>query len=373
MHWKGLRLVADGSSKRQSTFEPQSQSRRSEHLPRPSPPVSGPRLSESITRSPEPSPIDGFDDSRLEVPTEIPDHGVAQSELADPSSGDAPSLRRNRFSFMRLRHASDPQLSKSYAKAGQQEAPPMPSLPRKSMDRNHTDGGAGTHRRLTILCLNSAAPKIITTAPTSHELDQPTKELPFFNKLRPSSRKHSMEELSRNSTDQPKMRPVRKNQGSTDSQVDSSLSTFQGSMEEPGRLSITSLRNGSRDQMNLNDSQRSSVTDPRFSESSRSDQSYGDQAAYRSSSPRDGFGSTSSAKRGGFRLPRLKRNRSPLFPLPPKPPPGQSILNGPKFPPADTPKSDGSGDHDQISPPPLAVPLLSGTFWPKWSAYTLSK
>ncbi|KAJ5663458.1 hypothetical protein N7507_004189 [Penicillium longicatenatum] len=322
MHWKGLRLVAD-SSKRQSTIEPQSQSRRSEHLPRPSPPVSDPRLSESTARGPGLPPIDGTDDSRLGVPTDVPDHG-AESDFAGPSSADTPSLRRNRFSFMRLRHASDPQLSKSYAKAGQQEAPPVPSLP---------------------------PPKIITTAPTSHDLDQPTKELPIFNKLRPSSRKHSMEELSRNSTDQTRMKPSRKNQGSTDSQVDSSLSTFQGNMEEPGRLSTTSLRSGSRDQMNLNDSQRSSVTDPRFSESSRSDQSYGDQAAYRSNSPRDGFGSTSSAKRG-FRLPRLKRNRSPLFPLPPKPPPGQSILNGPKFPPADTPKSDGSGDHDQISPLP---------------------
>ncbi|KAJ6110125.1 hypothetical protein N7486_002360 [Penicillium sp. IBT 16267x] len=324
MHWKGLRLVADGS-KRQSTIEPQSQSRRSEHLPRPSPPVSDPRLSESTARGPGLSPIDGSDHSSLGVPTGIPDHGVAQSDFAGPSSGDTPSLRRNRFSFMRLRHASDPQLSKSYAKAGQQEAPPMPSLP---------------------------PPKIITTAPTSHDLDQPTKELPIFNKLRPSSRKHSMEELSRNSTDQSRMmKPSRKNQGSTDSQVDSSLSTFQGSMEEQGRLSTTSLRSGSRDQTNLNDSQRSSVTDPRFSESSRSDQSYGDQAAYGSNSPRDGLGSTSSAKRG-FRLPRLKRNRSPLFPLPPKPPPGQSILNGPKFSPADTPKSNGSGDHDQISPLP---------------------
>lgn len=351
MHWKGLRLVAD-SSKRQSTIEPQSQSRRSEHLPRPSPLVSDPRLSESTARGPGLLPIDGTNDSRLGVPTDIPDHGVAESDFTGPSSGDTPSLRRNRFSFMRLRHASDPQLSKSYAKAGQQQAPPMPSLPRKSISGwKHDDGRAGTHGRLTISCLNSAAPKIITTAPTSHDLDQPTKDLPLFNKLRPSSRKHSMDELSRNSTEQPTMKPSRKNQGSTDSQVDSSLSTFQGSIEEPGRLSTTSLRSGSRDQMNLNDSQRSSVMDPRFSESSRSDQSYGDQAANRSNSPRDGFGSTSSAKRG-FRLPRLKRNRSPLFPLPPKPPPGQSILNGPKFPPADTPKSDGSGDQDQISPLP---------------------
>ncbi|KAJ5730596.1 uncharacterized protein N7483_005104 [Penicillium malachiteum] len=333
MHWKGLRLVADGSSKRHSTLEPHSQSRRSEQLSRPLPPVAEPRLSESTPRGPDHSTQNAADESRLDVPGDLPDHGMNHSNIAGPSSGETPSLRRNRFSFMRLRHASDPQLSKSYAQA-QQDAPPVPSLP---------------------------PPKIITTAPTSHELDQPTKEPSKF-KLRPSSRKHSMEELSRNSTDQTRTRPARKNQGSTDSQADSGLSTFQTSMEQPGRLSTTSLRSGGRD-LPI-ESQRSSVTDPRFSESSRSDQSYGDQATFRTNSPREGFGSTSSAKRG-FRLPRLKRNRSPLFPLPPKPPANQSILNGPKFPPADTPKSDGSGEQDQVSPLPspsrssVGLPIVS--------------
>ncbi|KAJ5287117.1 hypothetical protein N7478_002803 [Penicillium angulare] len=319
MHWKGLRLVADGNSKRQNTLEPHAQGRRSEHLPRPNPPMSEPRLSESDARL-GPSPQDGADESRLEMLDEFPDHGVTRSDLAGPSSGDTPSLRRNRFSFMRLRHASDPQLSKSYATA-QQETPPVPSLP---------------------------PPKIITTAPTSNELDQSAKSQHRF-KLRPSSRKQSMEELSRSSADRPRSKPARKTQGSTDSQADSNLSTFQGSMEEPGRLSTTSLRSGSRDLPN--DSQRSSVTDPRFSESSRSDQSYGDQAAYRANSPREALASTTSSKRA-FRMPRLKRTRSPLFPLPPKVPPSQSIMNGPKFPPSDTPKSNGSGDQDQVSPLP---------------------
>lgn len=130
MHWKGLRLVADGNSKRQSTIDPQAQGRRSEHLPRPNPLVTEPRLSESSPRGLASSPQDGTDESRLEMLDEFPDHGVAQPDFAGPSSGDTPSLRRNRFSFMRLRHASDPQLSKSYAKA-QQETPPVPSLPRK--------------------------------------------------------------------------------------------------------------------------------------------------------------------------------------------------------------------------------------------------
>lgn len=59
-----------------------------------------------------------------------PEARVARAGFAaGPSTGDTPSLRRNRFSFMRLRHASDPQLSRSYAKA--EETPPIPSLPRK--------------------------------------------------------------------------------------------------------------------------------------------------------------------------------------------------------------------------------------------------
>lgn len=132
MHWKGLRLLADGKEgkdgKRHSAIE--GQARRSEHLPRPSPPATEPRLSESIPRSP------GFSASHAQLPSiQVPDEssndGVAQTDFAGPPSGDTPSLRRNRFSFMRLRHASDPQISKSYVKAGQQDTPPVPSLPRK--------------------------------------------------------------------------------------------------------------------------------------------------------------------------------------------------------------------------------------------------
>lgn len=197
--------------------------------------------------------------------------------------------------------------------------------------------------------LSITAPKIITTAPTSNDLDQPVKQR---NKLKfmPSSRKQSMEELPRSSADQPRTKPDRKNQGSTDSQItDSSLTAAKGIADEPSRLSTTLFRSRSRDHQN--DSQRSSVTDPRFSESSRSDQSNGDQGAYRTNSPREAHSSTSSTKR--FRLPRLKRNRSPLFPLPPKPTTtSQGLNNGPKFPPANTPKSDGSGENDQVSPLP---------------------
>ncbi|KXG54587.1 SEC7-like, alpha orthogonal bundle [Penicillium griseofulvum] len=307
MHWKGLRLVADG--KRQSTFEPQA--RHSEQLPRPYPPAE-PRLSESISRSSD-SPVN----QGLQVPDDNGSHhAVSQPDLAEPSEGDRPSLRHKRFSFMRLRHASDPQLSKSYVKAGQ-DTPPVPSLP---------------------------PPKIITTAPTSHELDQPVKQKPRLS-FRPSSRKQSMEEMSRKSMEHP-AKPRRRGQGSTDSQVtDSTLAMSRSITEEPGRLSTNSLRGNPQ----TSDSQRSSVIDTRLSESSRSDQSYGDHTVTRSVSPRDGQGAN-TAKR--FRMPRLKRTRAPLFPLPPKVshPPG--VDNRPKFPPVDTPKSEASDGQDQISPLP---------------------
>ncbi|KAJ5570973.1 hypothetical protein N7535_004633 [Penicillium sp. DV-2018c] len=313
MHWKGLRLGADG--KRQSTITNQPQARRSEHLPRPYPVVE-PRFSESIPRTSGQSDTPGSNTPGIHTPDDKgSNHGAAQSDFAGPSA-ETPSLRHKRFSFMRLRHASDPQLSKSYAKAGE-ESPPVPSLP---------------------------PPKIITTAPTSNDLDQPVKQKSRLS-FRPSSRKQSMEEMSRKSTEQ-STRSRRRGQGSTDSQIgDPTTALYQSITEEPGRLSINSLR-GSHQQHN--DSQRSSVVDPRFSESSRSDQSNGDQTVPQTNFPREG--NSTPSKR--FRLPRLKRNRSPLFPLPPKVSQPLGSDNHPKFPPVDTPKSENSDGQDHISPLP---------------------
>lgn len=131
MHWKGLRLVAD-SSKRQSPSDPQPHGRRSEHLPRPSPPETEPRLSDSTARGTGIPQEDGAVDagSTLELPETGDGDHEEQPGAAGPSQGTAPSMRRHRFSFMRFRHASDPQLSKSYAQA-EQDTPPVPSLPRE--------------------------------------------------------------------------------------------------------------------------------------------------------------------------------------------------------------------------------------------------
>lgn len=171
MPWKGLRIgVSDGpDSKRHSMLaRPQPVSRHSEQLPRPSLSASNlvPRHSESIPRSPHLTGADGDDNasdghgdddggngnndndgtkadnngvSNLGVPggrtdssrPVTPNAGNSPASPSSPGEALSGSLRRSRFSFMKLRHASDPQLSKSYAKA-EPKPPPVPAIPRKS-------------------------------------------------------------------------------------------------------------------------------------------------------------------------------------------------------------------------------------------------
>ncbi|EAW06379.1 Arf family guanine nucleotide exchange factor SYT1 [Aspergillus clavatus NRRL 1] len=313
MHWKGLRLGAFDSndSKRRSFVEPQALSRRSEHLPRPTLSTTNltSRHSESAPRSPLLTGPEHEDDHGPE------DHDAGNNETPRSSQTPIGSIhskknhfgaalvpdegshwRRNRFSFMRLRHASDPQLSKSYAKG--EDVPPVPPLP--------------------------PPPTIITTAPTSHELNEPVKKKPKFKILAGAKKGHPEGAPSSTSSQQnsPTVKSRHEPQGSAGSYTtDATLSTSKMSGEEPGRLSTTSIRSGGRDPGT--ESQRSSVADARCSESSRSDQSSGDHGGYHTHSPHEGAGS--ETKR--FRMPRLKRNRAPLFPLPPRPT-GASTMNG---------------------------------------------
>ncbi|KAL4878998.1 hypothetical protein BJY04DRAFT_229512 [Aspergillus karnatakaensis] len=330
MHWKGLRLGAfyDSESKRHLA-EPQLQSRHSEQLARPTLSTSNlaPRNSESSPRSPTPT---GLDDNVRDEPdggangTSSTGNTSLKARLPNTLHRETSSWRGNKFSLLRLRHASDPQLSKTYAK-GEPEIPPVPSIP--------------------------PPPTIITTAPTSHEMDQPVKRKNKCPVL-PELRKLSMEEMSEE-------HPVssenaKQSQESAGSQsADASLATSIVSTEEPGRLSTTSIRSAGRDRPTA--SHRSSVVDVRFSESSRSDQSTGGNGISRTNSPNGG---TSSSHRR-FRMPRLKRNRGPLFPLPPKPtesqlPGGQArgLTQTRSVPDGPIRRSDASDGQDHISPLP---------------------
>ena len=128
MHWKALRIApSDGNdSKRRTILE--SQPRRSEHLPRPDHSTNlSSRRSESAPRPPHLAEPD--EGKQAVTPEESPPNDSSKMENRGSSwNGGTPNLRRNRFSFMRLRHASDPQLSRTYAK-GEEGVPPVPSLP----------------------------------------------------------------------------------------------------------------------------------------------------------------------------------------------------------------------------------------------------
>ncbi|KAL2872588.1 Arf family guanine nucleotide exchange factor SYT1 [Aspergillus lucknowensis] len=331
MHWKGLRLGAfhDNESKRQWT-EPQLQARHSEQLPRITQSTTNlaPRNSEASPRSPTAAGPDGeLGESGVGNKNALPAVNAPLKSIipnALHSSRDNSNWRRNRFSLMRLRHASDPQLSKSYAK-GETVAPPVPDIP--------------------------PPPTIITTAPTSHELDQPVKRK---NKPRilPNPRKLSMDAL-------PEQYPVsnetlkRESPDSIGSQsVDPPSVASRLSTEEPSRLSTTSIQSAGRDRPN--GSHRSSTVELRYSDSSRSDQSTGENIVSRTSSP----GGASGKRR--FRMPRLKRNPAPLFPLPPKPTGSQfggggsvsALTQSRSVPDGPTRRSDASDGQDHVSPLP---------------------
>ncbi|KAL1861002.1 hypothetical protein Plec18170_001517 [Paecilomyces lecythidis] len=313
MYWKALRLGADANdSKRLSTINQNAQSRHSEHIPRPNLSTSElpPRHSESIPRGPQES-----ESNELRPVTPDPGnkngHNTVDGEKVPLSPAATQAPRRNRFSLMRFRHASDPQLSASYTRAGE-DVPPVPPMP---------------------------PPTIITTAPTNHNIEQSTKRKTKI-KLLPRSKKASLEDLAlkakegnaaRNS------RPVNSLRGSTDSQIgNSGLGTSGTSGEEPGRLSITSLRSGGRG--HTTDSNRSSTAqDPRFSESSQSEASSGEHKIYRPSSRNDDQNTSAASKL--FRLPRMKKSRGPLFPLPMKMNPADSSQ----------PRSSNGSDNAKLS------------------------
>lgn len=154
-------------------------------------------------------------------------------------------------------------------------------------------------------------------------------------KILSASKKPSMEDIPQAqqpaSEDPPPSRHAAQN--SRDSQTEDPLSTSRGSAEERCRLSTTSARSNPREHPNDSNRASTATTDARFSESSRSDQSQGEPGGpggnhhhYQASSPNESGGSMPTGKR--FRMPRLKRNRGSMFPLPPKPTTSTPPANG---------------------------------------------
>lgn len=134
MHRIRARLASsDGNDNKRysSIFAPHA--RRSEHVPRPSP--SSSQLDRRVSDSgPRPNVDEGtvVDGEKVERPN-IYERGSGTTGFSVASSSEhSASMKRHRFSMLRFRHASDPQLSVTYSQSAK-DVPPMPQVPpRKS-------------------------------------------------------------------------------------------------------------------------------------------------------------------------------------------------------------------------------------------------
>ena len=226
------------------------------------------------------------------------DSVVSLSAVHDPPSIFEPSLpvlevpearekapKQHRFSLLKFRHASDSQLSKT-AKEHAETIPPLPS-------RSKTSGS------LFILIVTAVQPpSIITTAPTSENLEV-QKRKPTFSLARrhktPNGKKSSGSlELSGNSQTE-------------------STTPSRATFDEPSRLRGNASVPAPPPYGDLSNSALA-LPITRLSESSRSDESSGDHGIFATTTTTHTVSTTTTF----FRLPRRKKDRGPLFPLPPR-------------------------------------------------------
>ncbi|KKZ64014.1 hypothetical protein EMCG_01675 [[Emmonsia] crescens] len=325
MTWKGFRFGGtvdhDSHPQLQQSLSPAGPFpvRHSEQIPRSTFPMGQliPRFSESTANS----PLAGESQVAERSPPVVDPPAVSRRK-SDHNAKQQTTLR-NKFSLMRFRHASDPQLSASYNQAG---TPPVPSLP--------------------------PPPTIITTSPT---LSNPKPAPKRKNRFKLGPEKPVIEHATSmpgnhnhtpNNSNASNGSSVRHFAGVDNSPTaPPSLRASHISFDEPGRLSTTSIRSGGPVRAH---GDGGPLPGARFSESSRSDGSSAEHGVY----SKNGAASSTSSL---FRLPRLKRSRSPLFPLPVKfPPPGQA----PQSPESNRPQTGGkktriSTDHNREHAPSL--------------------
>ncbi|EEH40574.2 hypothetical protein PAAG_09027 [Paracoccidioides lutzii Pb01] len=334
MPWKGCRLGADDrNSQPHHSVNPESApARHSEHIPRSNSAMDqlAPRLSESTANSPLAGEPGGAERSERT----LSDNGPAGSGgKSVPNAKQQGTTIFNRFSLMRFRHASDPQLSTSYNEA---ETPPVPSL--------------------------LPPPTIITTSPT---ITDPKPTPKRKNRFKLGTQKPVLEHATaspphcdhtpKNSNSSNGSSSFRQIAGMGSPQTaPSSLRVSHISFEYQGRLSTTSV--GSSGALRAQ-GDGISLPGTRFSESSRSDGSSAEHGVYLKNGT---VASTSSL----FRLPRLKRSRSPLFPLPVKVNPSSQVSQPPEPKRTQTGNNKNRISADQnhdIAPslPPLPSPSPS--------------
>lgn len=249
------------------------------------------------------------------------DGAAGDANLRPVRTNSAP--KHHRFSLLKFRHASDPQLSSSYAAA---EAPPVPALP---------------------------TPTIITTSPTSSsQTFQPQRQRKKA-KLLTRPQPLSSDNLPR---DKQRLGPFR-NKSSPDvinhALREDGIRKPHVSFEDPPRLSSTSV--GGPPPPAYGDESNSSLALPltRLSESSRSDGSSGDNGIYATTTTTHTVHTTTTF----FKLPRRKKDKGPLFPLPVRitpPAPSNNSAEAPR------PSVGGRSNHSPERPSLEAGSSLQG-------------
>lgn len=318
MKWKELRTRPANRRRHSSIVEvqPKSSVSAQEKIHDPIPPFE--RLSlrlEHDENEPARSFLDEVDPNeeaggvagKRDIPIHEPKHAqvaeeppTSEMKVMPSASLEVPSatltIRPQRFSLLKFRHASDSALSSTYRSS---EAPPLPAMP---------------------------TPKIITTSPTMHLFDQThpkkTRTSIFKRSLtsspaRPASATPNMlipGEIGRRST-----QSLREQEGTSTS------TPPHISFDNSSRPSMTRLGAPPA----YGDESTSSLAIPisRLSESSRSDASAGEHSVYAQTTTTHTISTTTTF----FRLPkRKKKDKGPLFPLPVRIPPpasGRSSLS----------------------------------------------
>ncbi|KAI9760970.1 MAG: hypothetical protein M4579_001346 [Chaenotheca gracillima] len=214
-----------------------------------------------------------------------PSEGPSSSQ---PSLVSTPNVTAARSSLARSRNASDSQLSaraKQQAEKGD-EAPPVPKMP--------------------------AAPAIITTAPTMETLEPPQKKKSRL-KLTSLLKTTSNDKDSPGASSQRTSFSGRRRASESEQQAGESSRASRVTFDESGRQSLQAQNAPPP----YGDHTNSALALPisRLSESSRSDGSFGDHVAYATTTTTHTVSTTTTF----FRLPRRKKNKGPLFPLPARP------------------------------------------------------
>ncbi|MCJ1282257.1 hypothetical protein MMC26_001580 [Xylographa opegraphella] len=219
-----------------------------------------------------------------DTPRRFRDSVVSLSAVNDGSSGEragsppvpARTPKHRPFSMLKFRHASDSQLSKTAKEQASSEAPPVPF----------------------------STPAIITTAPTQDNLDEPRRkqahtlprrlkspQVPIPGRsfaFKPSRTSFSREPTTGEDSKRPQISPV-VNDGSVTSRATTAPPAYGDESSSALALPLS-----------------------RLSDSSRSDGS--DHGVFASTTTTHTVSTTTTF----FRLPRRKKDRGPLFPLPPR-------------------------------------------------------